>query len=151
MDQMNKRPAMLRLVMPWSWQKAQKLFFLDETSVSKLKFYCLFHRGSVIVPRLEQSNVIQIELKEDPSDDLGDANIKTVKENKVVLSLSFKELENMYTSEESKYFENMINNFYKNWKSVNLGSSNVSRFISFSRNPGPLFEGYFLFKSKIFR
>ena len=105
----------------------------------------------MIVPRLEQSNVIQIELKEEPSDDIGDANTKTAEEQKVVLSLTVKELENMYTSEESKYFENMINNFYKNWKSVNLGSSNVSRFISFSRNPGPLFEGYFLYKSKLFR
>ena len=109
---------------------------------------CTFNcRESVIVPRLEQNNVIQIELKEEPSDDLGDAKI----EQGIIMSLNVKQLENIYTSEESKYFEHMINNFYKNWKSVNLGSSNVSRCISFSKNPGPLFEGYFLKRGKLFR
>ena len=105
----------------------------------------------MIVPRHEQGNVIQIELNQEPSVDLEDAKVNADEEQGIVLSLTVKELENIYTSEESKYVENVINNFYRNWKSVNLGAQNVSRFISFSQNPGPLFEGYFLFKSKIFR
>ena len=113
--------------------------------------YLLFFRTSVIVPRHEQGNVIQIELKQEPSVDHVDDKIEASEEQGMVLSLTVKELETIYTSEESKYVENVISNCYRNWKSVNLGSQNVSRFISFSQNPGPLFEGYFLFKSKIFR
>ena len=79
-------------------------------------------RDSVIVPRLEQNSVIQIELKEDPADDLVDTDTEAKEEQEIVLSLTVKELENIYTTEETKYVENMINNFYKNWKSVNLGS-----------------------------
>ena len=105
----------------------------------------------MIVPRHEQNNVIQIELKQGPTVDLVDGNKEADEEQEMVLSLTVKELETMYSSEESKYVENVNNNLYRNWKSVNLGSQNVSRFISFSQNPGPLFEGYFLFKSKIFR
>ena len=113
--------------------------------------YLLFSRKSVIVSRHEQGNVMQIELNQEPSVDLEDAKVNADEEQGIVITLTVKELENIYTSEESKYVENVINNFYRNWKSVNLGSQNVSWFISFSQNPGPLFEGYFLFKSKIFR
>ena len=59
----------------------------------------------------------------------------------MVISLTVKELETIYTSEETKYVKNMVNNFYKNWKSVNLGATNVCAYIKFSQNPAPLFEG----------
>ena len=92
--------------------------------------------------------MLQIEMREDSkSDDAQEADAQ----QGMVISLTVKELETIYTSEETKYVKNMVNNFYKNWKSVNLGSKNVSWIMSFLKNLGPLFEGYFLFKSKIFR
>ena len=76
--------------------------------------YLLFSRKSVIVPRHEQGNVIQIELNQEPSVDLENAKVNADEEQGIVLSLTVKELENIYTSEESKYVENVINNFYRN-------------------------------------
>ena len=76
--------------------------------------YLLFSRKSVIVPRNEQGNVIQIELNQEPSVDLEDAKVNADEEQGIVISLTIKELENIYTSEESKYVENVINNFYRN-------------------------------------
>ena len=105
-------------------------------------------RESVIVTSSEQNKVIQIELKEDDNED---AKEEKLEEQSLVLSLTVKELENMYTTEETNYVHHLINNFYKNWKSINLGSDYVSWVISFLQSPEPLFEDYFLFKSKLFR
>ena len=82
---------------------------------------------------------------------LAEAYNQSVEEKGEVLSLTVKEIENIYTNEESHYVQNMIINFYHGWKSVNLGAQNVSRYIKFCENPKPLFEGYYLFKSRIFR
>ena len=68
-----------------------------------------------------------------------------------IIKLTVKELEVIYTLEEQKYFNNLVDTFYSKWKSINIGEQGVYRFISFSKNPGPLPCGYFLFKSKIFR
>ena len=73
-------------------------------------------------------------------------------QNATFLTLSVKEIENIYSHQESLYIENVIKSFYENWWAVNLGAEKVSRFISFSQLNSPsLFEGYFLFKSKLFR
>ena len=101
----------------------------------------------MIVSRQDTSNVVQIELMDNLSMNL----TKAYQDTGMVLSLTVKEIENIYTIEESQYVENMISNFYHGWKSVNLGAQNVSRFIKFCQNPGPLYEGYYLFKSRIFR
>ena len=107
-------------------------------------------RDSDIVTSSEQNRVMQIELKEDLVKDLEDAE-QEEKEQTLLLSLTVKELENMYTTEETNYVQHMTNNFYKNWKSINLGSNYISWVISFLQNPGPLYEDYFLYKSKLFR
>ena len=61
--------------------------------------------------------MIQIELKEDSTDDLIDTDTEAQEEQEICLSLAVKELENIYTTEETKYVENMI---YTNWKLINL-------------------------------
>ena len=105
----------------------------------------------MIVSKQEQNKVIQIDLMDNLAMNLAEAYNQSVEEKGEVLSLTVKEIENIYTNEESHYVQNMITNFYHGWKSVNLGAQNVCRYIKFCENPKPLFEGYYLFKSRIFR
>ena len=102
----------------------------------------------MIVSKQEINTVIQIDLMDNLAMNLAEAYNQ---EKGKVLSLTVKEIENIYSNEESLYVQNMILNFYHGWKSVNLGAQNVSRYIKFCENPKPLFEEYYMFKGRLFR
>ena len=74
-----------------------------------------------------------------------------VAQQEMVISLTTTDLEHMYTTEESKYIENMVQNFHHGWKSINLGAVNLSHFLTFCRNPRPLSAEYYLMKGRILR
>ena len=106
----------------------------------------------VIDASLNEDKVLQIELRGETTGNHSSDSIHCGGEEATFLILSVKEIENIYSQQESLYIDNVIKCFYENWWAVNLGAEKVSRFISFSQLSNPsLFEGYFLFKSKLFR
>ena len=99
----------------------------------------------MIVPKPEPSSLIEIHLEEDLTENVrGEAEVK-------ILSLTVQEIENIYTTEESRYIENMVNQFYNNYKAINVGPKVVKHFISLCKNPIPLPECYYLMMNGIFR
>ena len=99
----------------------------------------------MIVPKPEPSSLIEIHLEEDLTENVrGEAEVR-------ILSLTVQEIENIYTTEESRYIENMVNQFYNNYKAINVGPKVVKHFISLCKNPIPLPECYYLMMNGIFR
>ena len=80
----------------------------------------------MIVPKPEPSGFIEIHLEEDLTENVrGETEVK-------ILSLTVQ-----YTTEESRYIENMVNRFYNNYKAINVGlkvSSYYARTLANSRS-----------------
>ena len=98
----------------------------------------------MIVPKPDPRALIKIHLEENLTE-----NVTGWMGN--VISLTVQEIENIYTTEESRYIENMVNQFYHNYKAINVGPQVVKHFISLCKNPGPLPEYYYIMMNGIFR
>ena len=88
-------------------------------------------RKSVIVKREEAESEIKLEVQLKK-----ESNVESrihCKAADFVVSLDIKEIENMYTVEEGKYFENLRTSFYQKWNMIPLGEEMMSLIIKFCR------------------
>ena len=84
--------------------------------------------SSLIADPVNETKVLQIELRGEDIRNHCSGSRHCGGQNATFLTLSVKEIENIYSHQESLYIENVIKSFYENWWAVNLGAEKVARF-----------------------
>ena len=69
-------------------------------------------------------------------------NEKKVKE--IVISLQIREIENIFTLEEDRYFDNSLRDFTEKWRSVPFGEEMMGEYNKFSETRQILSTKFFL-------
>ena len=86
-------------------------------------------RKSVIVQR---KSVIQSAVQKQDKDG-SDRDLKEDAQLKFVVSLNIQDLENIYTLEETKYFDKVLNLFDEKWNSITLDGQTIYQTLSYSK------------------
>ena len=84
---------------------------------------------------------IQIDVKcreENPEDDGHE------QEKEILISLNIDEIENIFTMEEEKYFENSLAVFNEKWRAIPFGEEMMSHFMKFCETRHTLSPKFFM-------
>ena len=69
---------------------------------------------------------------------------KQEKEQEILISLNIDEIENMFTIEEEKYFENSLADFTEKWRAIPFGEEMMSHFMKFCETRHTLSTKFFM-------
>ena len=92
----------------------------------------------MIVKRDETKPIIQIDVK------CREDNQEDEQEKEILISLNIDEIENIFTMEEEKYFENSLAVFNEKWRAIPFGEEMMSHFMKFCETRHTLSPKFFL-------
>ena len=92
----------------------------------------------MIVKRDETKPRIQIDVK------CREDNQEDEQEKEILISLNIDEIENIFTMEEEKYFENSLAVFNEKWRAIPFGEEMMSHFMKFCETRHTLSTKFFM-------
>ena len=94
----------------------------------------------MIVKRYQTKPRIQLDVKYENQKDEKDLK----QEKEILISLNIDEIENMFTIEEEKYFENSLADFTEKWRAIPFGEEMMSHFMKFCETRHTLSTKFFM-------
>jgi hypothetical protein len=119
------------------------LFVLIKTNKYDIEICNANFRKSVIVRKRKPEHKLETTVNNDA--DIDEEDEKEVNEvNEVLISITFCEIENMFTLEEDRYFDKSLQDFTEKWRSVPFGEEMMGEYIGFCETRRILSPKFFL-------